>query len=93
MTPAIDETGKRYGRLRVIERATPRGKRGARWKALCDCGKECEVIGCHLRARLVTSCGCWLRGSRKARCPCGYIAAKWQPGWRCYRCNPRPVVT
>ena len=57
MQPFIDETGKRYGRLSVLERA-PRKDRGARWKCQCDCGKFTEVDGSMLRNGNTRSCGC-----------------------------------
>ena len=44
---AIDRTGKRYGKLTVIEHA---GKRGyvALWRCKCDCGNEKTIIGANL---------------------------------------------
>lgn len=53
-----DETGKRYGKLTVIERAPDLQPGVARWRCLCDCGKETEVNGAHLRNGNVQSCGC-----------------------------------
>lgn len=63
-----DETGKRYGRLLVIERHDP-AKHGpyylttqnALWVCRCDCGETTVVMGCNLRRGLVKSCGCLRR--------------------------------
>lgn len=54
----IDITGKRYGRLLVVERAdSAKGK--TRWLCKCDCGKECIVHGSSLKSGNTTSCGCY----------------------------------
>ncbi len=53
-----DETGKRYGKLAVIERA-PNGKnRKAAWWCQCDCGRRVAVTGFSLRVQGTMSCGC-----------------------------------
>lgn len=59
----IDETGKVFGMLTVLERAvnnyTHKGKQSlARWKVKCVCGKEKVVYGQHLRQGRTKSCGC-----------------------------------
>lgn len=52
-----DETGKRYGRLLVLERAGT--KNGcATWLCQCDCGNKTIVYGSTLRSGETTSCGC-----------------------------------
>ena len=59
---AKDEVGHFYGRLAVIERADnhifPNGNISARWRCVCQCGKEVVVIGSALRSGNTTSCGC-----------------------------------
>ena len=58
---AIDETGNRYGRLTVLERATKehqRGRREACWWCECDCGSKIVAIGSSLRSGRIKSCGC-----------------------------------
>lgn len=60
--PVKDMTGLRFGRLTVIERAdnivySPR-QQFARWKCICDCGKEITSSGVELRKGKVKSCGC-----------------------------------
>jgi hypothetical protein len=58
MTRVIDLTGRRFGRLVVVERA-PADKWGhARWRVRCECGEERIVQGHHLRRGLTRSCGC-----------------------------------
>lgn len=55
---SIDLTDQRFGKLFVVRPIKKKGFRGRIWLCLCDCGKECEIYGGHLRARDRTSCGC-----------------------------------
>ena len=48
---AIDETGKVYGYLTVLERAGSKDNR-AMWLCQCKCGKKVEVAGKLLRNKL-----------------------------------------
>lgn len=65
---AIDETGKRYGSLSVIERA-PTVAKLARWRCGCDCGASTIVEGSLLRLGKVTACpACRPRGITCSRC-------------------------
>lgn len=57
MSHLIDLTGQRFGRLTVIEKV-PSKTTNARWKCLCDCGKETFVLGTTLRRGQSQSCGC-----------------------------------
>jgi len=53
-----DETGKKYGRLTVIEYTG--SKHGcATWRCKCDCGNEIVTRGNFLRSGDSVSCGCW----------------------------------
>lgn len=54
----INITGQKKGKLLVLEKILTPGKRGARWKCLCDCGNTCIVQGGHFRAGDRVSCGC-----------------------------------
>lgn len=55
-----DLTGRRFGKLTVIERAeTTYGK--TRWYCKCDCGKHTVTIAHKLLAGIVKSCGCTRR--------------------------------
>lgn len=58
----IDLTGKKFGRLKVLERAKdhvqPSGCKKVQWKCRCDCDKEVIVQGGSLRNGVTKSCGC-----------------------------------
>lgn len=67
MRARIDITGKRFGRLKVIEE-DGRDKRGEiRWKCVCDCGEEKTLNSSTLRTGNSKSCGCYRKelGKRK----------------------------
>lgn len=53
----IDLTGRRFGRLLVIEKYGHKGKTVA-WLCKCDCGTEVTVRGADLRRGVTQSCGC-----------------------------------
>jgi hypothetical protein len=67
-TMIVDLTGKRFGRLVVIEKTNKKGK-AAYWLCKCDCGNEKIVKGYHLRAKHVVSCGCY--GEERKKRPFG----------------------
>lgn len=50
-----DETGKRYGKLTVLEYVPNRGH-GAHWRCRCDCGNVVVVYGAYLRRGNNKSC-------------------------------------
>lgn len=55
----VDLTGKRYGRLVVLERAANRNRKTF-WRCRCDCGNAAEVASDALKAtrKPTRSCGC-----------------------------------
>lgn len=55
---AHDLTGKRFGKLLVLEKEGSGGSNGCRWKCRCDCGRELVVLGTLLMTGKKTSCGC-----------------------------------
>lgn len=58
----IDLTGKRFGKLTVLERsAYGLGTRTAYWACQCDCGRYKVVKSAYLRLGHVKSCGCLAR--------------------------------
>ena len=61
----IDLTGKKYGRLTVINRVddyiSPKGQIKPRWKCQCECGNYSIVDSRQLRNGKVVSCGCYGR--------------------------------
>lgn len=55
----VDYTGRRYGKLVVLERGERNEKRKLySWICQCDCGNKATVIGADLRNGGTTSCGC-----------------------------------
>ena len=58
----IDLTGKRFGRITVLERAddyiSPSGHKNVRWKCKCDCGNKFIVKPSRLTSGKMISCGC-----------------------------------
>jgi len=56
---SVDLTGRKYGRLTVIEATEKRAYSGSVvWRCKCRCGGEKLVPSPHLRRGLVISCGC-----------------------------------
>ena len=57
---AIDLTGRRFGKLVVLEHAGKRVEKRKTpvWRCKCDCGKEIVVAGGNLRTGHTKSCGC-----------------------------------
>lgn len=54
----IDLTGRKFGKLTVIERAPERSTRGlVMWVCRCDCGNTKSVAGKYLRNGQTKSCG------------------------------------
>lgn len=66
----IDLTGKRYGRLVVIEMAIKKpNSNKIKWKCKCDCGNFVIVFGCNLKKKTHSrSCGCLQREMTSKRC-------------------------
>ena len=63
----IDESGKRYGRLTVIEYVGSNEHNYALFRCICDCGNEVVVKGRNLRTGHTQSCGCYCKDrSREA---------------------------
>jgi hypothetical protein len=54
----IDLTGRKFGRLTVLNRAENRGKRVA-WNCLCVCGNNKIVLSTNLIDGKTASCGCF----------------------------------
>lgn len=59
--PTPDLTGRRFGRLKVLRRASNDSRGHAYWRCHCGCGAGVVVRGRDLRAGRTTSCGCWHR--------------------------------
>lgn len=58
----MDLTGKKFGKLTVIERAedyvSPKGVRSPKWLCQCDCGRQVAVMASNLKSGVTTACGC-----------------------------------
>ena len=54
----IDLTGMVFGKLTVLERAANPGSKIAKFRCLCECGKETVVRAGHLKNGHTKSCGC-----------------------------------
>lgn len=69
MSPLIDMTGKKIGRLTVICREgtyqRPSGNKEPTWRCVCECGNEVVVHASNLKKRNTLSCGCLQGESRK----------------------------
>jgi hypothetical protein len=75
MPKAIDLTGKRFGKLTVIEKHPESTKyHNQRWVCRCDCGKGTISSGGNLKAGHVTSCGCQRR-------PHGWFGTRLYDTW------------
>lgn len=61
----IDLTGKRFGRLTVIEQVGKANNHGVLWRCKCDCGNEKNVRSNYLRSGGTTSCGCYRLEQKK----------------------------
>ena len=59
MSKVIELTGKRFGRLIVIERSYPNRFKHPVWLCKCDCGNDKIVPGYNLRTGRTKSCGCF----------------------------------
>lgn len=53
-----DLTGRRFGRLVVIDRAANDANHKARWNCICDCGNKVTILGSNLSRGKTSSCGC-----------------------------------
>jgi len=58
MAKFIDLTGRKFGRLTVIERVVNDKWGNARWLCLCECGREVIIYSGALNNGATQSCGC-----------------------------------
>ena len=56
-----DMTNKRFAQFEVIERTENDKYGNARWRCICDCGKEFVAVGSSIRNGHTKSCGCLQR--------------------------------
>lgn len=90
MPAFIDLTGRRFGRLTVLDRAPIKDRRGVYWHCRCDCGIEKSVRSYSLIRGETRSCGCLsieqatqnLQNSSHRRKHTNRTRALWrQQGW------------
>jgi len=79
MAKLVDLTGKRFGKLTVLEREPSQKTDDVRWRCVCDCGNEIVARGRNLKQGFTKSCGC----SRKVPRP--YKATHGMSKTRLYR--------
>lgn len=53
-----DLTGRRFGKLTVLEEAQRRADGARQWRCRCDCGRECLALHHSLQTGKRTGCGC-----------------------------------
>lgn len=76
-----DLTGRRFGRLRVLERLDNKKHSGnARWLCGCDCGRSVSPTAGNLRAGRTQSCGCLNRELASARKKASKVPGKLEFG-------------
>ena len=67
MADGGDYTGRRFGRLTVLECAGKNKHHDTVWKCLCDCGTETVVAGYRLKNGHTQSCGCLTKETARER--------------------------
>lgn len=100
MPKLIDLTGKKFGKLTVLEKAEPHytksGVSKVFWKCVCDCGCVTDISAVSLSSGQTLSCGCAniedLSGKRFDRLSVvTYVGDLKDNLWRC-RCDCGNVV-
>lgn len=59
--PRLDLTGKKFGKLTVIDKANEKGY----WNCVCECGNTKKVSASNLQRGATRSCGCLLKENSK----------------------------
>lgn len=67
MAKYTDLTGRKFGRLTVIKRASPTGERNTKWHCICECGNSTISWAMGLRCGGTKSCGCLSAEKASAR--------------------------
>lgn len=93
MSKMIDLTGRRFGKLTVLEQSGRSNQGRVKWRCRCDCGAEAIVSGTDLRSGQTKSCGCLRKTSvREAHVRHGGSHTRLFRIWcgmhtRCYNTN------
>ena len=64
MPKRIDLTGKRFGRLLVLEDTGRRSNHSVVWRCRCDCGKLTDAASYDIIHGRIVSCGCYAAETR-----------------------------
>ena len=58
MGAALDISGRKFSRLKVLSRAGSNKHGASIWNCVCDCGNECVGLGYEIKIGHKRSCGC-----------------------------------
>lgn len=65
-----DISGMKFNKLHVLYRIEdhyyPNGRHDVQYRCVCECGKELDVIGIHIRSGHTKSCGCFRKEKTSA---------------------------
>ena len=89
-----DLTGLKFHRLTVMFRSESKFKHRTRWACKCDCGKQTEVDGCHLKNGHTKSCGCFAaENTGNINRTHGLTSSKEYQIWNKikWRCDPKNI--
>jgi hypothetical protein len=87
----LDLTGKRFGRLTVVQVLAPKQRLFTQWICLCDCGKYNIAKTGNLRTGSVRGCGCKMNPTHHGHAKRGHASSEYTT-WLCMfqRCmNPK----
>ncbi len=92
MPKRLELTGKKFGRLTVIQLSNFNDRRKSRWICECSCGNVTQVVGHNLSGGHSKSCGCLRQESVKRSCTTHNMTRK--KTWNIWcnmkqRCNNR----
>jgi hypothetical protein len=78
MSPFLDITGQKFGRLTALYRSPEKKRNRSVWVCECECGSLASVNTDMLLDGKIVGCGCksnrvhWLRGTQEPGVPAGY---------------------
>lgn len=78
----LNLNGQIFGKLRVIERSSPKLDGAIWWLCHCQCGGTKEARGADLKRGFIQSCGCWRREMPKTRATHGGSSTRLYRIWQ-----------
>jgi len=92
MTPIIDLTGRRFGKLFVLGIAARVNGKRPMWICRCDCGRTKTILGNSIRSGKTKSCGCFIFSFNQLKVVHGMSKTSEYKTWgkmkdRCYNKN------